>query len=98
MKAVFPYITVEETPFKETQSLSGKSGLAGIPMQISCYDPNHDTAWALREAVKNYLLNYRGAAGDRDIQTIMHRSDRHLYITERALHQCITTLVVWFET
>ena len=95
--ATFPWITVQQLPSREVESMTGTSGLAATMMQVNCWDKDYEQAWDLREAVKELLLSYTGEIGDSYIQAVNHGIDAELYDSQRELHQLIVRFRVWWE-
>ncbi len=93
---VFPWVTVREAAGRELQSLTGPSGLVETLMQINVWSKDYDEAYALRSAIKSYLLPYTGAAGSENIQGVTHHLDSELSDDQRELHQAVLILKVWW--
>lgn len=92
----FPYVTVQEVLSKELESLTGSSGLVRAKIQINCWDRDYENAYQMRQAIKAYLLPYKGIAGDQTIQDVKHAGDHSLYDGARELHQLILAIFVWW--
>jgi hypothetical protein len=96
--ATFPYITVQETHAADVESMTGPSGATRAVMQINVWDKDYEAAWLCCKQIKDYLLAYKGVAGDLYIAAVNHGSDHSQYDGIRQLHQQILILFIWWET
>lgn len=93
----FPYVTVAELRGDEVQSLTGVSGLNRTIIQIDIWDKTHETAWNMREAIKSYLLPFKGTAGTQTIRLVTFNVENMFYDGNRSLHQAVVRLFIWWS-
>ena len=95
---VDPGITISEMLTMELENIDGRSFLTETIMQINCISKNYETAWQLREQVKDLIIEYTGQCGTTNqyIDSVNHNTDREFYDDPRELHICITRLHIWW--
>lgn len=95
--ATFPYVTVhkimEDDPAK---TLSGPSGLKRTIMQINVWSPDHEEANAALEAIRDASIGLVGPVGSLVADGSYHVADAELFNPERAVHQLISRIMVWW--
>lgn len=92
-----PYITVQTVTSTEMDSHDGRSFLIECIIQVNCWHKIYDTAFLLREAVKDALIPFSGPVLDVMVQGGNHIVDRELYNSDIEAHQLITRISMWFE-
>lgn len=95
--ALRPYLTVQQIGNSELQSLAGLSGLNRTIMQVNCWHPSYESAFSIREAVRDVLMPFAGATAGLTIQAVNHVQDTELEDGTRMLHQLVTRYAIWWE-
>ncbi len=96
--AAFPYVTCLEVRGTELESLSGRSGLIPSIMQVNCFHQDYETAFIIREAIKDLLIDFVGTTSGLTVQSSLHNLDTELYDGPQKLHQLIARFNVWWES
>ena len=96
--ATYTYVTVEQLPSREAETLTGRSGLCHAMMQIGCWDKDYEAAWQMREAIKNFVMGFRGATGSQTIYGVNHQNSAELYDGNRSLHHLTVRLWIWWSS
>lgn len=91
-----PYIVIHpaisDVPARHLQ---GASGLSRMRAQFDCWASDSDTAWALREAVRLAMENYRGDIGTVTVRSIaLENTSSDTFAPESAdeLPECVERL------
>ncbi len=82
----------------ELESLTGKSGMDMTIMQVNCWHTSYESAWTMRELIKDLMLGYTGTTLGLNIKSTTHAGDREFYDGQRELHQHVARFQIWWES
>lgn len=96
---LFPAATYHEVVGAELESLEGRTGNYHCRLQIGCWDKVYSGAEALRDAIKDKMMNgFQGAvAGTLVMSAVNHAGDRYFYDGPNLLHHFICEFWIWWE-
>lgn len=97
--AVFPYVVVRQIVNTEVESLLGLSNLNQTMMQVECWHPSYEVAFALRQSIRNALMAGVGpiSGSGLTIDAINTRGETDLYDGQRELHELIARYGIWWS-
>lgn len=100
--AAFPYVTVHMPAGMGLESLNGPSGIKRTLAQVNVWHGSYETAWALRETIRDLILATSGNVGNGRVIEAANMSagygagESELYDTARNLHQLILRIMIWW--
>ena len=101
-KAAFPYIIVTQLDSEEYKSFDDTGDLRSLTFDIDCKAERALTAAAVADAVRAYIQDYSGTAGDYTIGAVLLNSETHSYEppqdgSERGVHVVTLDLDVQYN-
>lgn len=100
--ASFPYVTLHMPSGMGLESLNGPSGIKQTLAQANVWHANYETAWTLRETIRDLILATSGNVGNSRVIEAANMSagygagEMELYDTARKLHQLILRIMIWW--
>jgi len=77
--AVLPYIIIEQMGSDENQTVDGSTGLRFIEFDIDCKADRSTESETLGNAVRDFIANYTGAAGNQTIGAVLLHDESTQY-------------------
>lgn len=90
-----PCVTYRQDSTDRQKKYCGTDGLIGDQFTVDAYGTTYASSQQMADAVKDALIDYRGAKGDRFIADIHLENEFDLQDIEPGLYRVSMTYVVW---